>query len=37
MKKKRPKFNDFIIDMQQRLTNKKQTAGDLTAGLRQLA
>ncbi|RKY04912.1 MAG: hypothetical protein DRP66_11140 [Planctomycetota bacterium] len=31
-----PEDNDFIIEMQQRLANKKQTAADLTAGLRQL-
>ena len=32
-----PEDNDFIIDMQQRLTNKKQTAHDLITRLQQLA
>ncbi len=32
-----PEDNDFIIEMQQRLTNKKQTAGDLITRLQQLA
>ncbi len=32
-----PEDNDFIIDMQQRLANKKQTAHDLIAKLQQLA
>ena len=32
-----PEDNDFIIDMQQRLANKKQTAHDLITRLQQLA
>ncbi len=32
-----PQDNDFIIDMQQRLANKKQTAHDLITRLQQLA